>query len=82
MAKKVGCPKGQERYGGRCVPFGGTIKLNGSQADVLYTNLYLLVKNSRVIIRPSDNLEARQMFGKTELSILNDVKKKVDKIRP
>ena len=81
MSKKSGCPARQEKYGGRCIPVK-SVKLNETQAEVLYNKLDILVENKKVNISYKDNLTARRMFGKPVVTILYDVKKKVDKIRP
>ena len=84
MTKKSGCPVGQRKVKGRCRPItAGAIKLTDHEADVLWTNLYVLIKHGKTKLEyPVDPVTTGFHDGKTEKQLLNSVKKKVDKIRP
>ena len=92
MAEKSGCPVGQVKIKGECVDTSylkgrpaGTITLSGDESDVLFTNLYFLTRNGKTRLDryPQDDSVATGLHhGKTELQLLDDIKKKVDKIRP
>ena len=92
MAEKSGCPVGQVKVKGKCVDTSylkgrpaGTIALSEDESDVLFTNLYFLTRNGKTKLDryPHDDSIATGLHhGKTELQLLDDIKKKVDKIRP
>ena len=92
MAKRIGCPTGTRLIKGKCVDtsylkdkYAGKLSLTEDESDVLFSNLYDLTKGGVAKVErfpQGDPITTGFHLGKTELQILKQVKKKVDKIRP